>query len=351
VKYKRLRLLLWLLGVGSIALAQGALVDSVSPRCQLTHHTPVCWAIDRDKNQLKADSREYAILGGLQWVLALVDDDNRFEYIAPDYLLMLEELATGSQGSAMEGYVEALSRQALGRLAGRLSAVFPITDSARQQFIAILPYVYKYGVEVNKFADYYRLGFDQLPWAEQESIFDNAVISKDYSKLTDLVINAYYPDRLQRRFPKIDLALPQGVLDRYLAKLVDLDLVYEYTVADKYSLQNYYVTHLIFVMSDFGRHAPVKNKLRQRLEGYLLAHFDTVRDIVNDRDLLAEFVHCLKILGYSELPKLRDAERYLLGLQDRQGSWTSSYYQSGDAYDQFHPTWTVLTALNYHPPG
>ncbi|HEC11770.1 MAG TPA: hypothetical protein ENI80_00710 [Acidiferrobacteraceae bacterium] len=311
-------------------------------------------AINRDKDQLKPDSREYAILSGLQWVLVLVDDDSRFEYIASDYLLMLEELETASRNSAMGGYVEALSRQALSRLAGRLATVFPITEPARHQFIAILPYVYKYGVEVDKFVGYYRLGLGQLPLVEEKSNFDNAVKSKDYSTLTDIIINVYYQDRLHKRFPKntlgIDLALSQGQLNRYLAKLATLDFAYDYTIADKYSLQNYYVTHLIFVMSDFGRHAPIKNGLSQRLEEYLLTHFDAVRNIVNDRDLLAEFIHCLKILGHDKLPKLRGAERYLLGLQDKQGSWTSPYYQSGDAYDQFHPTWTVLTALNYESP-
>jgi len=316
-----------------------------------TAHTSQNAAVARRLRSVVADPAldrsKRAVLRGLLWTLELVDADENFEFIAADYLLMLHELTLRPDTPVIREAAESLIRNALARLSKQLQTFFPPTANGKWRFISIAPYIYEFDVEAARFESYYRLALAPIDDQRHEISFQDAVNERDYDAIGDYLIEQFQLDRLLRKVGPAHLKLPVNRLPDFLARIDELQFIYDRRTADQYSIQNYFVTHLVYVLSDFGAKRPALQGLALRLSDYLAGNFHDVRHVVNDLDLLAEFVHCLKILGESKRGDVREAEAYLLAQQQSDGSWTTPYYKSGDPYDQFHPTWTALIAIHY----
>jgi hypothetical protein len=290
------------------------------------------------------DAQEQAVWRGLEWAAGFLADDETFDALAPDYLLMLRELGLNHRHTNVQWSARKLESLAARRLAHRLPRVFPANRHGKERFLAASRFLFRHNDDRAHLERYYRIALADIG-LDDTVRFDRALAGLRYSELTDILLNAWHVH--QARLELADLELPPDRLPRYLARLKDINFIHDRRRAGRYSLQNYFVTHLVFVLSDFGAVAPPDTALARRLLDYLLARFEYVRREADDNDLLAEFVHCLKIYGMDSGARVVEAQRYLQGRQNEDGSFITTYELGGNAYDLFHPTWTAITALNY----
>jgi len=283
---------------------------------------------------------------GLEWAAGFVADTNNFDALATDYLLMLNELGQDRGHASIARRARELEKLAAQRLTQRLQRVFPANREGKLRYLAAARFLFRYGPDPSHLERYYRIALADIE-LDDANRFDQAAGSLDYSSMTDVLINAWQIHHLRHDLPDLPLQLPPDRLPRYLVRLRDIALVRDRHRAGQYSRQNYFVTHLVFVLSDFGATPPPDTTLSRRMHDYLLAAFDYVRNDADDNDLLAEFVHCLKIYGMDRDARVIEAQQYLLHQQNPDGSFFTADERGGNAYDLFHPTWTAITALNY----
>jgi len=111
---------------------------------------------------------------------------------------------------------------------------------------------------------------------------------------------------------------------------------------DFFRLQCYFVTHFIYVLSDWGRHV---------LERALFEEEFVIS--MDDPELTGEFLQCLRILGVSQNTRtcstriwslILQAMTYLLGVERRHGGgmWSKS---SDGPYDRYHTTYCAIVGL------
>jgi len=184
----------------------------------------------------------------------------------------------------------------------------------------------------------------------------------DYGSLTDAIVWSFVYQSMNSDITCHSRGGKRGTLIlrdfmRFLPearKYKDLDELGE----DFWKLQCYFVTHFIYVMSDWG-----ERRLRRELYleefRFLTSSLNHAVDH-NDPELVGEFLHCLSILGYSledgatnqAVEGLRrsftDALRFLIASEasfDRSGRWTQ---KNSVAYARYHATWCGIVGLIPH---
>lgn len=106
--------------------------------------------------------------------------------------------------------------------------------------------------------------------------------------------------------------------------------------------QDNLVTHVVYVLSDYGRLSLAGCALTRERE-YMIAQLPrVVRQ--GDVELTSEFVDSLRILGVGDEHRAVSAARsWLLTVQNPDGSFGDPGAE--DFYDRYHSTWTALNAL------
>lgn len=294
------------------------------------------------------DPGEERLRAALDWAASYLAEPAHLARIGPDYLLMLDELRLNPGHRHLARRAGTLLRRSARRMAGALPTHFPPDARGQARFVAAAPYLYRYG-DPARLDRYYRLALagEARPPAAR---FAAALVERDYGALTDALLEGWAVRRLAGLRPSLAGLLPRVPWRDWLAALTRLPWVPP-AAADVYSAQAYFATHLVYALSDFGARPPPDGVLAGRLASYLWRAWPDVAGRLNDTDLLAEFVHCLKILGHGADPRLRAAQARLARRQRPNGGFAGAYDLIGDPYDRFHPTWTVLTALNYPPSG
>lgn len=105
--------------------------------------------------------------------------------------------------------------------------------------------------------------------------------------------------------------------------------------------QNNLATHVIYVLSDYGRLRLDPMRFRPEID-LLLEDIDVfIAD--EDPEGVAECIDCLRILGWPTVADpLPRGLRALLRWQASNGSWCP---EGGDEYDHYHATWCAIDAL------
>jgi hypothetical protein len=169
----------------------------------------------------------------------------------------------------------------------------------------------------------------------------------DYGSLTDALVWSYL-------FEEIGVPLICNNADVSFVDVVTiLPAVRAYQRIDElghdfFRLQSYFVTHFIYVMSDWGRHT-----LRRELfeeEFVFIASNLTQVIFMEDPELTGEFLQCLRILGISRSdstiwPLIHHAMTYLLELERRyggQGVWSK---RNDMPYDRYHTAYCATVGL------
>jgi hypothetical protein len=105
----------------------------------------------------------------------------------------------------------------------------------------------------------------------------------------------------------------------------------------------YAITHVVYTLNDYSLY---------KLDPQLLPHeFKFLRDNMTvairqkDADMLGEFMDTLRAFGLKTEDRLmREGMEYLLGHQNRDGSWGNR--RERDIYLRYHPTWNAVAALS-----
>jgi hypothetical protein len=175
----------------------------------------------------------------------------------------------------------------------------------------------------------------------------------DYGALTDACVWSFVfgtfglPLECQRlsrvtelKFAHLCRFLPEARSYRDLAELGH----------DFWKLQSYFASHFVYIMSGWGA-----NDLRREFYVEEFRYFaENLRRVVKmqDPELVGEFLHCLRLLGFDpaarpcpEHPSLvkayREAVAYLVRAEDK-GMWTSSV---STPYARYHSAWCGVVGL------
>ncbi len=290
-----------------------------------------------------------AVLKGLAWCVRFIADDKHFDFIFTDYFEMLHELTLNHKAVFIQKISIRLVKLAMERASGRFNKIFSNNHEDKWDFIAIIPYLYKYKIDKAPFIQFYENHFPKGHLTNYKLTFDEAVKTRNYDVLGDYLIDIHYVQFAKTAFSNIAFDLPTNHFPEYIKKITSLPYVHTIkSDEDDYSDQNYYVTHVVLVLNHYGETKLKKGPLETRLLKYLKDNIIAVRDIVKDMDLYAEFIHCLKFFGRHDSPLVKEGVQYFMSRQKESGRWGDEAKEKGDdPYDIFHPTWTIITAINH----
>jgi len=169
----------------------------------------------------------------------------------------------------------------------------------------------------------------------------------DYGALTDALVWTYL-------FEEIGLPLLcNNSRVSFLDVVAILPVVRTYQRIDElghdfFRLQCYFVTHYIYVLSDWGRHM-VHRELFEEEFLFLLLNLGQVTSM-EDPELIGEFIQCLRIFGVSSVdstiwPLIHDAMLFLLKLEQHctgQAVWAKP---NDTPYDRYHTAYCAAIGL------
>lgn len=292
---------------------------------------------------LTKDLKESALLRGLLWLAHFVDQEDRFVFVFSDVVVMLAELAREKNFPRVATASALILEDVLKRGAYRLALIFSPDEVGRWEFVSILPYILD--SEARK-REYYRFYRQQFTFSFEDDLpaYRNALKSRDYDLLGDYLIDYAFLELLKRKHPDFPIGNTKNALSDFTKLLVDLPFPYSYG-DDEYYDQNYFVTHIVFAQTLYGAIRPGRTAFDERVHRYLQDHLSVVRYKTGDLDLLGEYLNCLKLYGDSGTKMMLEATTYLLSKQHESGAWGEASDFRGDPYDQFHPTWAVMTGL------
>lgn len=287
-----------------------------------------------------------AALRGVLWTVRLVQPDDHFGAVFSDYLLMLHEHQQRARDETVRRCLTDLIRNALDRAAPRLETLFPADAYGAWDFRTILRILWAYGGPRKVYEAYHEDVLAKQPPIDYARTFAEALADRDYDALCDHLVDAAFLHYLRAAPQARDMELPEDRLDEYVEALGALEFVHSATSDPRaYSDQNYFATHVILALSDYGIRPLTDSRLTRRTLRYLQEEFEPVWRRVPDVDLLAEFVQSLEIGGLGDQALVRQARHRLVERQHADGSWGSAEDLGGNPYQALHPTWTVSTAL------
>lgn len=218
---------------------------------------------------------------------------------------MLNELNLSKPEGLVAKKAEALLQRSFDRVSGHLDWVFESNVDGLWDYISMLSLVEKWDINGRKNVDYQDIHYpEEINFAYEED-FQKALESRNYDVLSDILIDTSFACYYTKRFPACAAQLPKTGFVEYIDKIVSLDPTHKWTtVVQGYSDQNYYIAHVVFVLSDYGEMPLLDTRLARKVKEYLLA----------------EFVHCLKMFGEGRCPEVQEAIRFLLTKQDSDGS-------------------------------
>jgi len=169
----------------------------------------------------------------------------------------------------------------------------------------------------------------------------------DYGSLTDALVWSHLFEELQ--VPLICNNANVSFVD--VASVFPLVRAYQRIDElghDFFRLQCYFVTHFIYVMSDWGRHVLQRSLFEEELV-FIVTNLQQVINM-KDPELTGEFVQCLRILGISPLdssiwPLIRDAMISLLELEKYGASDSAWSNRTDSAYDRYHTAYCAAIGL------
>jgi len=311
-----------------------------------THSKSSIQRIEKKLGDAELSLERRAVLRAMLWCVKFIDSDTNFHYIFSDYVTMLYEITLNRECPFVKEIATRLARNAFKRGGGRLEAIFPYSASGAWDFISIIPFLYIFDADIPTYLSFYNNSLpsnDSHPCAET---FSAAALSLDYDNLTDYLVDYSFLNFAHHVVPHNDFSLPPDEFPRYLKLSEHIPLVHGPNSV-KFSEQNYYVTHVVYAMSHYGSRTREMGAFENKILLYLKRNYNAVRYEDTDIDLLAEFTHCLKILGQDHSPMVTNAVEFLISRQRPDGSWGSREDKAGDPYDAFHPTWTAMVAIHY----
>lgn len=300
-----------------------------------------------DKLKLNLSKKERAILRGLYWLIGFADSDDNFNRIFSNFLLLLHELGFSKERAFQKQIVTSIMETSLARGAKNLSKIF--SDDDQWDFISIFPIILDYPALQNPYFRRYQEQFGQKSSdsvsEDQRRKFSSALKKRNYDEISDILLDASFLHAYifkSKRYMK----LPENNFFLFLNQLNEIDFNERYPVdSTEFHDLSYLATHIPLMLTNYGEFPLHDNVHGGKAKAYLLNTFEKAYQ-AKDLDLFAEYVQCLKLIN-QKAPELKALDSILMNLQRSDGSWGErDDFHDTDPYSVFHPTWTVLTALN-----
>ena len=310
----------------------------------------------REKLSLSPSARESAILSGIHWLLQFIDSDDNFNDVFSDFIILAYELSRAKNRAHQAAVAKLLLKQSLRRAQDQLPLLFPNDEQGRWDFIGILPIIAQTPEFQASYFDFYRKQFgDEIPegYSSGNMDFKKAVQLNDYEIIGDYLIDTsflhYYLKMTSASTAHTDsIILPPDNFQAYLMTFESFDYNFAHPIdSDKFSELAYLATHVVLVLTNYGEFKIQPGIIRDKVNDFVRQTYQAVRYQLNDLDLLAEYLQCLKILNEGDEQLISETEDFLLSLQRPDGSWGTKNDFQQEPYIIFHPTWAVLTALNH----
>lgn len=297
----------------------------------------------------KISVEERAIFNGLLWLNSYVLYDlSRYAFVFSDYILILNEMSLNEKNSIVKEAASRMIHYAMMLAQRRLDKLFYPDD--KWDFISALYYFKKWEHITEPIINFYTQNYKNKKLESYKGVFEKAMLKKDYDLLGDVIISSSFLYLCNESLKNSFFNLRKSDFYYYINRIKDLDYIHSFeSDFSGYWTQNYFVTHLLFVVIFYGEKAYNPTFVSSTVKDYIQKEFPIVRYKVHDLDLLAEFVQCRKIYNDHDNPETKEAVKYMLSIQNADGSWGTKADFSGDAYEAIHPTWAVISALNYRP--
>lgn len=291
---------------------------------------------------------EAAVLHALAWLTDFLSDDKTFSVIFSDAILMLHELSLNNSSSQIQTLsIEMLVSQ-VNRARLNLDKLYSFSVYDFWDFSSILGLIYQHQIPPKDFIDFYHKFDPETIPLEYSLDISDALANYNYDVLGDYLIDYSFLHHLAVDYPDTSATLPFNPYLYLLESLQNIPFIHTFeSNQTEYSIQNYFVTHVALVLTNYGSKNIENGVFAQRIYRYLIDELATVRYQTNDLDLLAEFVHCLKFFGAADNQQVQEATDYLLSKQLENGAWGTPSELQSDPYVQMHPTWAISTALHY----
>ena len=291
------------------------------------------------------DMQRAAVIKGLLWLLDFVQDDGNFKFIFTNYIPMLYEVSVINDDQVIRNNARRLIKNEGLRGEAYLESIFD--ENNIEDIILLIGILEQTGAPPHKYIEYYNKNLKGYDGEQCRADFYRAVKNLDYDKLTDGLCEYSHFRFAYKRGKNSDLRLPKDYMNEFFTACAAL--LFKYTISDEsgYHDQNYYATHVVFVMTGYGEYRIADIDFTRKLKKYLFNNFQIVRTKVHDIDLLGEYVECMKIFGQSQRADVRESINFIISQQNPDGSWVKKRDKDYDPYDLFHPSWTSITALHY----
>ena len=170
----------------------------------------------------------------------------------------------------------------------------------------------------------------------------------DYGGLTDALVWAYV-------FRDVGIDIQCNNRGTTLSEIVSvLPLARCYQRIDElghnfYKLQCYFLTHLVYVFSDWGQHALRRQFFAEEYE--FVIHNMKIAISLNDPEIVGEFIQCLKIM---QVTKESDPDvwglieigyKYLIAKEQEKGGKGTFVHDRESIYDRYHSSYCASIGL------
>lgn len=301
-------------------------------------------AIDRELSNTKLDERDRAVFRGLRWCIVFCDEDENFNFTFANYLTMLDELTLHQPSGELASIVHNLILREFQRAQSRLPKLFSADASGYVDFISILPIAYHHQAPIGTLKEFAERQFANVTVPDRLAEFRKALRERNYDLLTTLVVDAAFKNMAYQWKADKDFRLPPDNYEVIMAQCSKIPFLRKYR-DEAFHDQNYYATHVLLALNHYGQEKLKASLTSDEVFFYLVDQYKVVRNRIGDLDLLCEYLYCFRQFAPKGVQFITEGEKYVMSLQNQDGSWGTKEDFEGDPYDRLHPTWTAITLL------
>lgn len=306
---------------------------------------PVEEKLIRDKLNLALSQRERAILAGLHWIISFADKDDNFNFLFPDFMLLMYKMTQAEDRAHQKEVAESIVKTSLTRAQDNLSKLFDKSDGARWAFIGLLPALVHYPDSQDKYHEFYKNHFKPNLTKEyrDEKEYLEAIKKPHYKTLFDYLVQTSFLHYYLNKVKNPNIELPPDKFEWYLKEFEQFDYPDHPARSQEFRDLGYLATHVVLALTHYGEFPIADSVNKRKVEAYIDSSLEKAKEL-GDFDLLAEYVQCLKIFNPQD-ERIPELEEFIYSLQRPDGSWGSDRDFNTNPYTSIHPGGAALMAL------
>lgn len=303
-----------------------------------------------EKLKLHLSQRERSILAGLHFIISFADDEQNFEYLFADLLLLSSALKHAEDRIHQKEIVTSFIATTFKRGAKNLERLFGTEENQRWKFISLLGQLTYFPQWQEIYHAFYRSHFppvDKTTSPKADQTLDYALAVNDYKRIFDHILEHSFLHHFNRMATNHDLLLPEDKFQSYLKKLEAYTYIQDHPQgSSQLRSLGYLATHVILVINNYGEFPASDSLAWKKAQEYIEGSFEKISKM-GDFDLYAEYIQCLKFFYPGEnSSRIKRLEKFIYDLQRPDGSWGSERDFKTNPYTAIHPTGAALMALN-----